>query len=61
MIELLMIQRAYAASAQIVFSVTAPGSQSERNLRNAGLDFSYDRETWLPPDWTAHPFYRDAA
>jgi GNAT superfamily N-acetyltransferase len=49
------------AGADIAFSLVAPDSQSERNLRRAGLDDAYDRELWLPPDWTQHPFYRDAA
>jgi hypothetical protein len=51
---------AIAADAELAFSVVAPGTQSERNLRRAGLDSAYDREIWLPPDWTEHPFYRSA-
>lgn len=60
-----LIQRRLAdaaeAGADIAFSLVAPDSQSERNLRRAALDNAYDRELWLPPDWTQHPFYRGAA
>jgi GNAT superfamily N-acetyltransferase len=48
------------AGAELAFSLVAAGSQSERNLVRAGLEIAYDRELWLPPDWTQHPFYRDA-
>jgi hypothetical protein len=54
------LQDASRAGARVAFSLVSPDSASERNIVRAGLDAAYDRELWLPPDWTAHPFYRDA-
>lgn len=51
---------AAAAGAETAFTVVAADTASERNMLRAGLQHAYDRETWLPPDWTQHPFYRNA-
>lgn len=54
------IDLARQLGTDLVCSLVAAGSASERNLRRGGLEPLCDRELWLPPDWTDHPFYRDA-
>lgn len=54
------INLARQLGADLVCSLVAAGSASERNLRRVGLSPLCDRELWLPPDWTDHPFYRHA-
>jgi GNAT superfamily N-acetyltransferase len=63
-IQTALIAHRMAAAAEAgcthVASLVSPESGSERNLRRAGFILACDRELWLPPDWTDHPFYRGA-
>ncbi|MGE0431404.1 MAG: GNAT family N-acetyltransferase [Planctomycetota bacterium] len=53
------IADAAAAGCDLVCSLVAPDSDSERNLRRAGLTATVDRELWMAPAWYEHRFYRE--
>lgn len=57
-----LLRRRIADSAEagcdLITALVSPDSGSQRNMQRAGLIVACDRETWLPPDWTEHPFYR---
>jgi hypothetical protein len=44
----------------LLTALVAPDTASQRNLVREGLRVVGDRETWLPPDWTSHPFFASA-
>jgi GNAT superfamily N-acetyltransferase len=55
------IREAQALGCDLLTSLVAADSGSQPNLERAGLTVVGDRTTWLPPDWTSHPFYADSA
>ena len=50
---------AVEAGCDLVTSLVAPDSGSQRNIQRAGLEIACDREMWLPSDWMEHPFYKE--
>ena len=52
------IREATRLGADVIVSLVAPGSPSDRNLARAGMEIACDREIWMPRGWRMHAFYK---